>query len=108
VHFVEEHDIARFDDLVDRLAEALPERGTGHSEHRTEVKHDEALRSQRLRYTTGSEPPRYLLDDGRFSHAWLAEQNGVVARATAEYFDRLLDLLTAADHWIEPPVARRL
>ena len=59
-------------------------------------------------YLVVDDPLRDPLHDRRLPDARIAEQYGIVLRPPREDLDRLLDLVRAADHRVELPLARRL
>jgi hypothetical protein len=69
--------------------------------HATQVQPDQAAPGQRLRHLVVYDPLRDALGNRRLTDARLPDQYGVVLRAARQYFDRLLDLVTAADDGVD-------
>ena len=105
----EEDDVARALDLVEHALEPLLELAAvlGAGDHAAEVESQDALAAQALGDVGGDDLLRQALDDRRLAHAGLADEHRVVLRAPAEHLDDALDLLVAADHRVEPVVARQ-
>src|SRR5690606_10078576 len=106
----EQDDVAARADLLEHLLEALLEvtavARAGHE--RTEVERVELLVLERLGDLAAHDVLSEALDDGRLADAGLADQHGVVLRATRQDLHDALDLERASDHGVELAVARGL
>src|SRR6266852_1666885 len=101
----EEDDVVRVTELLDDLLEALLELTavlrSGHE--RADVECEHPLPLQRLRHVTLDDAVREPFGDRGLADARLADERGVVLRASAQDLDDALDLLLAADDRIELP-----
>ena len=75
-------------------------------DHRTEVEGDEPSVAQRLGNVAFDDALCQPLDDGGLADAGLADQDGVVLRASREDLDDAADLVVAADDGVELARAR--
>ena len=109
VQLVDEQDaVAAVLDLFDDLLEALFELAAvlGARDQRANVQRQQALAQQRLGHVAGGDALGQTFDDGRLANARLADQRGVVLRASRQDLHDALDLLVAADDRVELAGAR--
>ncbi len=88
------------------LLELAAELGT--RDQRAEVERNETLVLQRLGHITVHDALREAFGDGRLADAGLADEHRIVLGAPREHLNHAADLLVAADHRIELPLARHL
>ncbi|GAA3354724.1 hypothetical protein GCM10017744_014200 [Streptomyces antimycoticus] len=91
------------DDAGDPLLEVAAEAGAGHDARDVEL--DDPAAEQDVRHIGVGDPLGEPFDDGRLADSGLADEDGVVLAAPGEHLDALLDLLIAADHGVDPPLA---
>ncbi len=72
------------------------------------IERHDALGLQNFGNVAGDDALREAFDDGRFAHARLADQHGIVLRAARENLHHAANFFVAADHWIELAAARQL
>ena len=105
----EQHHVFGALDFVERALEALLELaavlGAGH--HGPQVEGQHAPAAQHLGHVAGDDLLGEAFGDGRLADARFADQRRVVLGPPAEHLDDALDLGVAADHRVEPAVARR-
>ena len=75
--------------------------------HRAEVHRHQPLVLERLRHIAAHDAPGQSLGDGRFAHARLADEHGIVLGPAREHLHDTADLLVPADHRIDLPLARQ-
>jgi hypothetical protein len=100
----EEDDLAlRVLDLAEDGLQPLLELAAvlGAGEESADVEGPDALALETLGDVPGNDPLREPLRDRRLPHTGVADQDGVVLRATREHLDHAADLLVAADHRVE-------
>jgi hypothetical protein len=91
------------DDLLQPFLEVAPVAGAG--DHPGEVELHQALAAERVRHVPVHDALRDALHDRRLADAGLADEHRVVLRPAGQHLDRLLDLVLAADHRVDPPFA---
>ncbi len=107
----EEHDLAfRLHDFVEHGLEAILELAAvlGAGDERAHVERDDFLVLQSLRHILIDDAPGESLDDGGLADAGLADEHGIVLRASREHLDDAANLLVASDDRIELAAAREL
>ena len=99
--------VAVLRDLVDHGLQSLLELAAvlRAGDHAGQVERDDALAREGLGHVVVHDPLGDALDDRGLADAGVADQHRVVLRAPREDLDRLLDLVGAADHRIELPLA---
>src|SRR5581483_1153612 len=104
----EEHTVAGGLDLLDDLLQPLLELAAvlRAGDERADIEREQALAVQRLRHIAGDDAVGEALGDGGLADAGLADQHRVVLGAARQDLDDALDLLRAADHWVELARAR--
>ena len=111
VQFVDEQDdpaLTGSDFLEERLEPVLEFSAVlGPRDHRPKVHRDEPFVFQRLRHVAAHDAPGQSLGDGRFAHARLADEHGIVLGPAREHLHDTADLLVPADHRIDLPLARQ-
>ncbi len=80
--------------------------GTG--DQRTHVERDDLLVAQAFRDVAPHDALRQAFDNGRLADAGLADQHGIVLRASGEHLDDAANLVVATDDRVELALARHL
>ena len=65
------------------------------------IERDDLLVGERLWHVVVDDTLRQPLDDGRFAHAWLANQHGIVLGAATQHLDNAPYLLVASNHGVK-------
>ncbi len=77
-------------------------------DHRADVERDHALVAQALGHVAFDDAAREPFDDRGLAHTRLADEHGVVLRATGQHLDDAADLFVAADDGVDLAGARGL
>ena len=89
----------RCDDGLDAFFEVAAVFGAGH--HRSDVQRDDALFGQDGGNVAGGYAKGDAFDNGRFAHAGLADEHGIVFLAASEDFDDAANLRVAAHYRVQ-------
>src|SRR5207302_6307958 len=105
VEFVDEEDdlaLRVFDFFQDGL-QAVFELAAilGAGEHGSEIEGDYSLVLQNFGYVAGDDSLREAFDDCGLAYAGLADQHGIIFRASGENLDYATDFLVASDDGVE-------
>ncbi len=105
VNFVNEEDnlTLRLRDFLENSFEALLEFAAilRAGNERAEVQPHQPFVFQAVRHVTGDDAPSETFDDGGLAHTRLADEHGVVLRATREHLDAAPDFGIAANHRVQ-------